>query len=177
MKIAIFGGTGDLGRGLAICFAAAGHEIIVGSRSQERADQAAEGLREALRDERRAQAFYRAVMARHGAVRPFVNIVEAEARHEDAVASLMRRRGVADTGGDLGALPEVPGTLAACCALAASLERENIAMYDRLLPRVSDAEVQRLFGGLRDASKNNHLPAFERWSTRAGAGRGGPARS
>ena len=33
MKIAIFGGTGDLGRGLAINFAAAGHEIIVGSRS------------------------------------------------------------------------------------------------------------------------------------------------
>jgi len=48
MKIAIFGGTGDLGRGLAICFAAAGHQIIVGSRSQERAEQAADGLREAL---------------------------------------------------------------------------------------------------------------------------------
>lgn len=48
MKIAIFGGTGDLGRGLAINFAAAGHEIIVGSRSQERADQAADTLREAL---------------------------------------------------------------------------------------------------------------------------------
>ncbi len=48
MKIAIFGGTGDLGRGLAVNFAAAGHEIIVGSRSQERADQAAETLRAAL---------------------------------------------------------------------------------------------------------------------------------
>lgn len=48
MKIAIFGGTGDLGRGLAVNFAAAGHDIIVGSRSQERADQAAETLREAL---------------------------------------------------------------------------------------------------------------------------------
>jgi 8-hydroxy-5-deazaflavin:NADPH oxidoreductase len=44
MKIAIFGGTGDLGRGLAINFAAAGHEIVVGSRSQERADQAAATL-------------------------------------------------------------------------------------------------------------------------------------
>ena len=43
MKIAIFGGTGDLGRGLAINFAAAGHEIVVGSRSQERADQARRG--------------------------------------------------------------------------------------------------------------------------------------
>lgn len=45
MKIAIFGGTGDLGRGLAVNFAAAGHELIVGSRSQERADQAADTLR------------------------------------------------------------------------------------------------------------------------------------
>ena len=44
MKIAIFGCTGDLGRGLAINFAAAGHEIVVGSRSQERADQAAATL-------------------------------------------------------------------------------------------------------------------------------------
>jgi 8-hydroxy-5-deazaflavin:NADPH oxidoreductase len=48
MRIAIFGGTGDLGRGLAINFAAAGHEILVGSRSQERADQAAATLVEAL---------------------------------------------------------------------------------------------------------------------------------
>ena len=50
MKIAIFGGTGDLGRGLAVNFAAAGHELIVGSRSQERADQAAETLRADLPD-------------------------------------------------------------------------------------------------------------------------------
>jgi 8-hydroxy-5-deazaflavin:NADPH oxidoreductase len=48
MKIAIFGGTGDLGRGLAITFAAAGHEIVVGSRSQERAEQAAAELEAAL---------------------------------------------------------------------------------------------------------------------------------
>lgn len=48
MKIAIFGGTGDLGRGLAITLAAAGHEIIVGSRSQERAEQAAAELEAAL---------------------------------------------------------------------------------------------------------------------------------
>ena len=48
MKIAIFGGTGPLGLGLAVNFAAAGHEIIVGSRSQERAEQAAATLAEAL---------------------------------------------------------------------------------------------------------------------------------
>jgi 8-hydroxy-5-deazaflavin:NADPH oxidoreductase len=50
MRIAIFGCTGDLGLGLAINFAAAGHEIVVGSRSQERAEQAAEGLARAQPD-------------------------------------------------------------------------------------------------------------------------------
>lgn len=72
MKIAIFGGTGDLGRGLAINFAAAGHEIIVGSRSQERADQAAAGLREALPE---------------GTFTPLEN-VEAAAAAELAVVSI-----------------------------------------------------------------------------------------
>jgi NADPH-dependent F420 reductase len=48
VRIAIFGCTGDLGRGLALNFAAAGHEIVVGSRSQERAQQAADDLRHAL---------------------------------------------------------------------------------------------------------------------------------
>lgn len=72
MKIAIFGGTGDLGRGLAINFAAAGHELIVGSRSQERADQAADGLREALPD---------------GTFTPLEN-VEAAAASEVAVVSI-----------------------------------------------------------------------------------------
>ncbi|SDT23917.1 NADPH-dependent F420 reductase [Bradyrhizobium canariense] len=35
--IAIIGGTGDLGSGLAKCWASAGHKIIVGSRSKEKA--------------------------------------------------------------------------------------------------------------------------------------------
>jgi 8-hydroxy-5-deazaflavin:NADPH oxidoreductase len=48
MRIAIFGCTGPLGLGLAINFAAAGHEIIAGSRSQERADAACVSLAEAL---------------------------------------------------------------------------------------------------------------------------------
>jgi NADPH-dependent F420 reductase len=72
MKIAIFGGTGDLGRGLAINFAAAGHEIIVGSRSQERADQAAAALREALPE---------------GTFTPLEN-VEAAAAGEMAIVSI-----------------------------------------------------------------------------------------
>jgi len=42
--LAILGGTGDQGRGLARQFAKAGHRVIIGSRSAERARQAAAEL-------------------------------------------------------------------------------------------------------------------------------------
>jgi NADPH-dependent F420 reductase len=45
VKIAILGGTGDEGLGLAIRYAAAGEEVIIGSRSAERAAAAAEQVR------------------------------------------------------------------------------------------------------------------------------------
>lgn len=43
-SVAILGGTGDQGRGLARRFALAGHEVVLGSRSAERARASAEGL-------------------------------------------------------------------------------------------------------------------------------------
>ena len=43
--IAILGGTGDLGTGLAIRWAKAGHEIIIGSRTQQKADAAVAELK------------------------------------------------------------------------------------------------------------------------------------
>jgi 8-hydroxy-5-deazaflavin:NADPH oxidoreductase len=42
--LAILGGTGDQGRGLARQFGKAGHRVIIGSRSAERAAEAAAGL-------------------------------------------------------------------------------------------------------------------------------------
>jgi hypothetical protein len=43
--IAILGGTGDLGTGLAIRWAKAGHRIIIGSRTQEKAEAAVAELK------------------------------------------------------------------------------------------------------------------------------------
>ncbi|MFL6053210.1 MAG: NADPH-dependent F420 reductase [Actinoallomurus sp.] len=48
LSIGILGGTGDQGKGLARRFALAGHEVIIGSRKAERAQQAAESLGEGL---------------------------------------------------------------------------------------------------------------------------------
>jgi NADPH-dependent F420 reductase len=44
MVIGILGGTGDQGRGLAFRFALAGHPVIIGSRSAERARQTADQI-------------------------------------------------------------------------------------------------------------------------------------
>ena len=44
MKIAILGGTGEQGPGLALRWALAGEEVIIGSRSQERAEKVAAEL-------------------------------------------------------------------------------------------------------------------------------------
>ena len=48
MKIAILGGTGNEGFGLGYRWAAAGHEIIIGSRQQEKGESAAVDMLEKL---------------------------------------------------------------------------------------------------------------------------------
>jgi NADPH-dependent F420 reductase len=49
--IGIIGGTGDLGSGLARAWAAAGYEVVIGSRSREKAVDAASGLGPGVRGE------------------------------------------------------------------------------------------------------------------------------
>lgn len=46
--IAVFGGTGKEGKGLALRWAAKGHEIVIGSRAAERAQAAADDIARAL---------------------------------------------------------------------------------------------------------------------------------
>jgi 8-hydroxy-5-deazaflavin:NADPH oxidoreductase len=46
--LAILGGTGDLGTGLARRWSQAGYEVIIGSRTQEKAEAAASDLREIM---------------------------------------------------------------------------------------------------------------------------------
>ncbi|HOU41072.1 MAG TPA: NADPH-dependent F420 reductase [Promineifilum sp.] len=48
MKIAILGGTGKEGSGLGFRWAAAGHEVIIGSRTEAKGQRAAEELQAAL---------------------------------------------------------------------------------------------------------------------------------
>lgn len=49
-KIAVIGGTGDLGSGLALRWVLAGHGVILGSRAQDSADRAVAKLKERAPD-------------------------------------------------------------------------------------------------------------------------------
>ncbi len=121
-------------------------------------------LQDALADERRSQAFYDGVIARHGDVRPFVNIAGAERRHEQAVVAMMKSHDILVPSTKPSNIPAVAGTIRECAQVAAQVERDNIALYDRVLAGVTAPDVRQLLLNLQAASRERHLPVFERWS-------------
>ncbi len=144
-------------------------EIATGLDRQTR-----RALLAALDDERKAQAFYRAVISKHGQRLPFTNIVQAEGRHEAALLSLMDRYNVKAPKDPYDpAAMEVPAAFVECCRRAAVAEKENVAIYDAFLKSIKQDEIRAVMQNLRDASQERHLPAFERHAAGGGAG-GGP---
>lgn len=122
----------------------------------------------ALADEYHAEAFYAAVLDKFGEVRPFSNIIVAEQRHAEQLRTVMERYGLdAGENADLGSkaiIAAVPETLAEACAIGVEAEVANRDLYDKtLLPAaVGYDDITAVFISLRDASENNHLPAFQR---------------
>lgn len=138
-----------------------------------------EALREALDDEFRARATYRAVLRAFGDVRPFVNIVESEERHIVALLRLFERYDLALPADPWPARVAAPASFEAACQAAVDAERENAALYARLLEAAAGRpDVVQTFQRLLAASQENHLPAFERALERArrGAAGRGPQR-
>lgn len=144
------------------------------TNSQGRLDEKTEkALLAALADERQAQAVYEAVLDKFGDVRPFSNIVKAEKRHESFLLPLFEKYGVKVPENEFTKdKAEVPATLAEACENGAAGEKANISLYDGFLEFAVEPDIRETFAYLRDASKNNHLPAFER----CGGGKGGMQR-
>lgn len=136
-------------------------------------------LHEALDDEYKAWTTYDQVIHDLGPERPFINIVESEARHIEALRSLFERYGVAVPGNPwAGRVPRFASTREACQA-GVDAEVENAALYERLMRSTKREDILTVFENLRRASQENHLPAFRRGASRGGGGRGpgrGPRR-
>lgn len=136
-----------------------------------------EALDEALDDEHKARATYAAVIERFGELRPFTNIIESEQRHIDALLSIYRRHQLEPPPDRWAGRVEAPASVEEACRQGVAAERDNDAMYVRLLERVDDPNIRAVLARLQEASRERHLPAFERCLGRErGPGAGGGRR-
>jgi hypothetical protein len=61
---------------------------------------------------------------------------------------------------------KAPESLLDACKVGVKSEIANRALYDHWLSQVEEPDLRTVFIKLRDASQNNHLPAFERCQQR-----------
>ena len=90
-------------------------------------------LIEAINDEYKARATYHLVISQFGEIRPFINIVEAESRHIEALLPLFEKYNVTVPEDDWESGIELPSSILEACRVGVEAEIENAEMYNRLL--------------------------------------------
>lgn len=142
--IGFIGGTGPEGKGLAYRFALAGHRVVIGSRSAERADEAAREIAEHASSE---------------AVRGLTNA--GAAREAELVLVTVP---FAAQAGTLPALMQaVAGKIVVSTAVPLSFESGRASMLD--VPEGSASEqAQALLPGARVAGAFQNLAAAKLWA-------------
>lgn len=114
-----------------------------------------------LADERKALATYEATMEKFGNVRPFINIARAEEQHISMLKALFDKYGVAIPK-DTTQVGKLPATLQEVCAVGVQAEIDNDKLYQDMMPNIKQEDIKTVFTSLANASKEMHLPAFER---------------
>jgi len=134
-------------------------------------------LIEAINDEFKARATYRQVICTFGEIRPFTNIVEAEGRHIEALLTLFSKYDIAVPEDDWRERVKAPQSVVEACRIGVQAEIDNATMYDRLLDKTREYEdVRQVLKQLQRASKENHLPAFQRCAEKNSTQEGGHGR-
>jgi len=121
-----------------------------------------QAVRIALYDEYAARSFYGKVIEAFGPRPPFVNIVQGEQRHIDALSRLCERFGIPRPLDPFPYETRIEPTWRGNCERGVAGEIANIQLYDYLLSQVAEPEVRQVFQNLQAASRDNHLPAFRR---------------
>jgi len=133
-------------------------------------------LNEALDDEYRSWATYDQVLADFGEMLPFSNIREAEARHIEALCMLFARYGLTVPANPWPGKVERYASLQEACEASVVAEIANDEMYDRLLGTTQRPDILTVLHNLQEASRQRHLPAFQRCAQGSGGGGGGHGR-
>jgi hypothetical protein len=108
-----------------------------------------------------ASAMYQAVIDKFGQVEPYVTIRVAEERHISALIRQLDRYGVKVPASPYLGAVAAPAKLQAAAEAWAIGEIDNVKMYDNLLGKSSDSNLNRVLTNLRASSQNSHLPLFE----------------
>ena len=122
-------------------------------------------LRWAAEDEYLAHGEYAAIMKKFGSMRPYTNIMAAEAQHLSWLRDEYKSRGLSFPSDESAAHVVVPMDLKSAAQTGVDAEIANIAMYESFLSRpelsrTENATVKDLFERLKRASEN-HLQAFK----------------
>jgi hypothetical protein len=132
-----------------------------------------QALADALDDEYKSHETYAQVIRDFGEVRPFINIVDAEARHIAALLALFDRYGATPQENRWAGKVSRFKSVHEACLAGVQGEIDNVALYDRLLASTRRADILDVFQSLRAASQDRHLPAFQRCAQSPATGGGG----
>ncbi|MDZ7592118.1 MAG: hypothetical protein U5L05_15855 [Rubrivivax sp.] len=138
-------------------------------------DAEQQALAVALDDEYKSHETYQQVIRDFGPARPFINSVEAEARHISALLALLAplalfalfaKYAVAPPANRwAGKAPRHAGVHDACVA-GVQGETDNVVIYDGLLLTTQRSDLLDVLHALRSASQDRHLPTFQRCARR-----------
>lgn len=130
--------------------------------TEEISDSEIEALGIALNDEYKARALYKKVLEKFGDVKPFSNIINAETTHANELIALYEKYDLIVPEDDWqDKVPEFD-SVALACEAGVQAEIENADLYDELFAKVDNQDIIAVFTSLRDASRDKHLPAFQR---------------
>lgn len=130
----------------------------------ELSEDAKKALEQAIEDEYKALSVYESVIKKLGSVRPFSMIKGAEEQHIASLKNLFDKYGLKVPTNTWTNKISAPASLQQACQMGVEAEIANANMYsDKLLPSVSSYEdITLVFNNLMSASRQKHLPAFER---------------
>ncbi len=120
----------------------------------------ADMLTYAIQDEYLAYAEYDQILSDFGNVRPFTNIIRAEATHIDALLPLFAAYGIAAPSDEDADRAVSVKALTDAFQAGVTAEVNNIAMYETFLDQTLPDNVRIVFESLMHASEN-HLRAFQ----------------
>lgn len=119
-----------------------------------------EMLTYALQDEYLAYTEYLRIIGKHGSIRPFSNIVQAEESHIGLLLPLFENYGYAVPADNSSEYIVVPQDIKTALETGVQAEIDNIAMYESFLEKDIPLDVREVFQRLKSASEN-HLRAFQ----------------